>query len=192
MTDPTALPTFGPAGGTPGNPSGESPVEGSDAAMNNDLQERVMRVLQNFGTNPEIDADGDIALTADENRLFVRCFPGELQAMQFSGHWNVPEQVEHDLQRQLEACNAINMGLHLVKVGLVNGTLVVAVELIADTDEALPGMVHISISQILSAVRLWHENVLGLEPGSTFVDPADAEEPPPGENPHAGKSTEDI
>src|SRR5215204_5054518 len=54
MTDPTSLPNFPP-------PADEHPLRG-----------RVLDVLVDLGLRPNLDADGDVAFTANEQQLFIR------------------------------------------------------------------------------------------------------------------------
>ena len=67
MTDPTSLPNFPP-------PADEHPLRG-----------RVLDVLVDLGLQPNIDSDGDVAFTVNEQQLFIRCSEGEVEIMRVFG-----------------------------------------------------------------------------------------------------------
>lgn len=75
MTDPASLPNFPP-------PADEHPLRG-----------RVLDVLQDLEVQPDIDADGDVTFTVNDQNLFIRCHEGELQIMRIFGQWQLPEQL---------------------------------------------------------------------------------------------------
>src|SRR5690349_24309783 len=110
MSDPTALPNFPP-------PPGEHPLRG-----------RVLDALIDLGVAPNIDSDGDVAFTVQEQQLFVRCTEGDFQIMRVFGQWAISEAVPADPLKRLETCNELTLQLNIVKAGLANNTLVVTGE----------------------------------------------------------------
>lgn len=148
MTDPTSLPNFPP---TPN----EHPLRG-----------RVLDALIDDGYEPNIDQDGDVAFTVQEQQLFVRCMEGDFTVMRVFGQWQVGGEVPQDLLSQLRACNELTLRLNVVKVGIANGTLVVTGEHVVAPDTNLRALLDVTTQLVLSAVHLWHETIMGRIPGA--------------------------
>ncbi len=150
MTDPTSLPNFPP-------PPDEHPLRG-----------RVLDALIDMGLNPDIDNDGDVAFTASDQQLFVRCGEGDLQIMRLFGQWQIAEDLGSDHPRLLETCNEVNLSLNCVKTGIVNNTLVVTGEHLVTGTSNVRELVEVSTQVVLSTVQIWHERAFGNGPaGST-------------------------
>jgi hypothetical protein len=143
MTDPTSLPNFPP---TPN----EHPLRG-----------RVLDALIDEGFEPNIDQDGDVAFTLQEQRLFVRCMEGDFTIMRVFGQWQVGEDVPQDLLSQLQACNELTLRLNVVKAGIANGTLVVTGEHVIAPETNIRALLVVTTQLVLSAVHLWHETIMG-------------------------------
>ena len=143
MTDPTSLPNFPP---TPN----EHPLRG-----------RVLDALIDEGFEPNIDQDGDVAFTVQEQQLFVRCMEGDFTIMRVFGQWQVGEDVPQDLLSQLQACNELTLRLNVVKAGIANGTLVVTGEHVIAPETDLRALLVVTTQLVLSAVHLWHETIMG-------------------------------
>jgi len=143
MTDPTSLPNFPP-------PPSEHPLRG-----------RVLDALIDEGLEPNIDQDGDVAFTFQEQQLFVRCVEGEFTIMRLFGQWQVGDDVPQDALSQLQACNDLNLGLHLVKAGIANGTLVVTGEHIIAPETDVRALLGLTTQLVLAAVHRWHETITG-------------------------------
>jgi hypothetical protein len=143
MTDPTSLPNFPP---TPN----EHPLRG-----------RVLDALIDEGFEPNIDPDGDVAFTVQEQQLFVRCMEGDFTIMRVFGQWQVGEDVPQDLLSQLQACNELTLRLNVVKAGIANGTLVVTGEHVIAPETNIRALLVVTTQLVLSAVHLWHETILG-------------------------------
>jgi hypothetical protein len=148
MTDPTSLPNFPP---TPD----EHPLRG-----------RVLDALIDEGYEPNIDQDGDVAFTVQEQQLFVRCMEGDFTVMRVFGQWQVGDEVPQDLLSQLRACNELTLRLNVVKAGIANGTLVVTGEHVIAAETELRALLDVTIQLVLSAVHLWHETIMGRIPGA--------------------------
>ena len=148
MTDPTSLPNFPP---TPD----EHPLRG-----------RVLDALIDEGYEPNIDQDGDVAFTVQEQQLFVRCMEGDFTVMRVFGQWQVGDEVPQDLLSQLRACNELTLRLNVVKAGIANGTLVVTGEHVIAAETELRALLDVTIQLVLSAVHLWHEKIMGRIPGA--------------------------
>lgn len=138
MTDPTALPNFPP-------PSEEHPLRG-----------RVLDVLQDLGIAPNIDEDGDVAFSIDDQRMFVRCQDGEVAVMRVFGQWQIGDMVPEDRLVRLERCNDFTLQLNVVKTGIANDNLVVTAEHVITSGADLPVLVQVSVNLILQCVQLWH------------------------------------
>lgn len=162
MTDPTSLPNFPP-------PPQDRPLTG-----------RVLDALQDLQFSPNLDKQGDVAYEVQGQRLFVKVITGEqFDIMRVFGQWQIASTVPEDLLTRLNGCNDVTLGVNLVKAGIANGNLVLAVEQIVARQEAPKGKVQIATGLILQALQLWHRNVIaksqverGLEPDL----PADAPE----------------
>ena len=147
MTDPSSLPNFPP-------PPGEHPLRG-----------RVLDALIDEGFEPNIDDDGDVAFTMQDQQLFVRCMEGDFTIMRVFGQWQIGADIPQDTLTQLMACNELTLSLNVVKTGIANETLVVTGEhvIVADTD--VRGLLMVTTQLVLSAVHMWHETIMGRTHG---------------------------
>ena len=154
MSDPTSLPNFPP-------PPQDRPLTG-----------RVLDALQDLQMQPNLDGQGDVAFQVQEQKLFVKVVEGEqFDIMRVFGQWQVSSSVPDDLPTRLNGCNDITLGVNLVKAGIANGNLVLAVEQIIARNEPPKAKVQIATGLVLQALQLWHRNVVaksqverGLEP----------------------------
>ena len=162
MTDPTSLPNFPP-------PPEDRPLTG-----------RVLDALVDLQLQPNLDKDGDVAFVVQDQKLFVKVVPGEnFDIMRVFGQWVVADTIPADLLTRLNGCNDITLGVNLVKAGIANGHLVLAVEQIITRQETPKAKVQIATGLILQALQLWHRNVLAksaVERGEDPQLPADAPE----------------
>jgi hypothetical protein len=143
MTDPTSLPNFPP-------PPDEHPLRG-----------RVLDALIDQGLGPDIDSDGDVAFTVQDQQLFVRCSEGELQLMRVFGQWAISDAIPADPLKRLQTCNELTLQLNIVKAGLANNTLVVTGEHIVTPQTDVSTLLGITIQLVLAGVQMWHERILG-------------------------------
>ena len=143
MTDPTSLPNFPP-------PPSERPLRG-----------RVLDALIDEGFEPNIDDDGDVAFTVQDQQLFVRCMEGDFIIMRVFGQWQIGADVPQDALTQLMACNELTLSLNVVKTGIANQTLVVTGEHVVEPDTDVRGLLVVTAQMVLSAVHLWHETITG-------------------------------
>lgn len=143
MTDPTSLPNFPP-------PPDEHPLRG-----------RVLDALIDQGLAPDIDGDGDVAFTVQDQQLFVRCTEGDFQIMRLFGQWAISDAVPSDPLTRLATCNEITLQLNIVKAGLANDTLVVTGEHIVTPSSDVASLVNITIQLVLAGVQMWHERIMG-------------------------------
>lgn len=155
MTDPTSLPNFPP-------PPDEHPLRG-----------RVLDALIDLELQPDIDKDGDVAFSANEQQLYVRCTEGDLQIMRVFGQWQMPEELRGDELRAHQVCNQLNLTLNCVKTGVANDTVVVTAEHVAGPGTDVRMLVQISVQVVLSAVHHWHQIALGLTGETDGADGAD-------------------
>jgi hypothetical protein len=147
MTDPTSLPNFPP-------PPGEHPLRG-----------RVLDALIDEGLEPNIDSDGDVAFTAQDQQLFVRCtessMDGDFTIMRVFGQWQIGADVSPDPLARLMACNELTLSLNVVKAGIANETLVVTGEHVIGADTDVKKLLIVTTQLVLSAVHLWHDTIMG-------------------------------
>ena len=154
MTDPSSLPNFPP-------PPDEHPVRG-----------RVLDALVDLGVAPNIDSDGDVAFTVNDQQLFVRCSEGDVQIMRVFGQWQIQEELLADRVKLHETCNELNLNLNCVKSGIAGTTLVVTGEHVITPGSDLNHLVQVSIQVILSGVHIWHQRVQGIDPSTGEPDGA--------------------
>jgi len=155
MTDPTSLPNFPP-------PPSEHPLRG-----------RVLDALIDEGYEPNIDQDGDVAFTTQDQQLFVRCMEGDFTVMRIFGQWQVGDDVPQDLLSQLQACNELTLRLNVVKAGIANGTLVVTGEHVIAPETDVKALLLVTTQLVLSAVHMWHETITGgTQDESAGTEPA--------------------
>lgn len=162
MTDPTSLPNFPP-------PPQDRPLTG-----------RVLDALQDLQMSPNLDKEGDVAFEVRDQRLFVKVVTGEqFDIMRVFGQWQVAQSVPEDMLTRLNGCNDVTLGVNLVKAGIANGNLVLAVEQIIARQEDPKAKVQIATGLVLQALSLWHRNVVAksrVEAGLEPELPADAPE----------------
>jgi hypothetical protein len=148
MTDPSSLPNFPP-------PPDEHPLRG-----------RVLDVLVDLGLQPNLDADGDVAFSVNDQALFVRCSEGEVEVMRVFGQWQIQEGLLADRLHLHETCNELNLNMNCVKTGVAGSTLVVISEHLTTRGSDLSTMLQVAIQVILSGVHIWHQRVLGIDPNA--------------------------
>lgn len=154
MSDPTSLPNFPP-------PPEEHPLTG-----------RVLDALQDLQMSPNLDSQGDVAFQAQGQKLFVKVIEGEsFDIMRVFGQWQIAQSVPADLTTRLNGCNDVTLGVNLVKAGIANGNLVLAVEQIIARREPAKAKVQIAIGLILQALQLWHRNVMAKSRVEQGLDP---------------------
>ena len=142
MTDPTSLPNFPP-------PPEEHPLRG-----------RVLDALQDLKLQPDLNSEGDVKFTAQDQQLFARSLTGgQVDILRVYGQWQIADSVPADLLTRLNGCNDITLGVNLVKAGIASGNLVLSVEQVIAPKENPKAKLQIAISMILQAVALWHRNV---------------------------------
>ncbi len=148
MTDPSSLPNFPP-------PADEHPLRG-----------RVLDVLVDLGLAPNIDGDGDVAFTVQDQSLFGRCTEGEVEILRIFGQWQIQEEQVGDRLRLYETCNEVNLHMNHVKTGIAGNTLVVTGEHVVTPGADLSVLVQVSIQVVLSGVQIWHQRLLGIDPSN--------------------------
>jgi hypothetical protein len=149
MTDPTSMPNFPPS-------PDEHPLRG-----------RVLDALIDEGFKPNVDEDGDVAFTLQDQQLFVRCMEGDFTIMRVFGQWQVGDDVPQDELSQLQACNELTLRLNVVKAGIANGTLVVTGEHVISPEADVRPLLMVTTQLVLSAVHMWHETIMGRPPEDT-------------------------
>lgn len=146
MTDPAALPNFPP-------PANEHPLRG-----------RVLDVLTDLSAAPNIDGDGDVAFTVNEQQLFARCVEAEPALLRVFGQWAIEDRLLEDRTHLLEVSNEVSLNLSCVTTGIAERTLVVSSEHLVGQSTDLSAVVQIAVQAILQGVHVWHQRALGIEP----------------------------
>lgn len=148
MTDPTSLPNFGQT--TP-----QAQTEGTSSS----LTQKIVDILNNFGFNPQIDADGDVMYTVDDQNLFVRVMEGEINLIRMFGQWQITDDLTTDVAERLNAANDVTLSLNIVKIGIAGDMLVVSGEHLVTPDLDLTMVLPSTTQMILQATQLWHQSV---------------------------------
>lgn len=155
MTDPTSLPSFQPhVGGTDGVPQNETPA-----------RDRIYQVLVANNLDVRVDDDGDLEFVIVDNEgtrttLFARVAEGDIALVRFFGQWQLQEPVSPDRDERLARCNDFTLQLNLVKVTLVQESLVVSVEHVVTPNADLDILVPLSINHILQSVGFFFQSWL--------------------------------
>ena len=157
MTDPTSLPNFMPS--TPGNTPNGAP------ASDTPVRDRVVAVLKGLGIEESIDGDGDIEFAIVDNEgtsttLFARVAEGDLAVVRFFGQWQLAEPVSPDRNERLARCNDLTMQLNIVKLSLVQESLVVSAEHVITPNADLDILVPLSVNHILQSVGFFFQSWL--------------------------------
>ena len=160
MTDPTSLPNFTPQAPTPtpnGAPMSDTPV-----------RDRIIGILKGLEIDATVDDDGDIefAIVDDQGTsttLFARIAEGDLALVRFFGQWQLAEPVSADRNERLARCNDMTMQLNIVKVTLVQESLVVSAEHVVTPNADLDILVPLSINHILQSVGFFFQSWLPAE-----------------------------
>lgn len=167
MTDPTSLPNFQPnvpAGPPNGAQQGGAPV-----------RDRVLAVLKGLGVDTSVDNDGDLEFVVNEQTLFARVAEGELPLVRFFGQWQLQEPVSTDRGERLARCNDLTLQLNLVKVTLVQDSLVVSAEHVVTPNADLDVLVPLSINHILQSVGFFFQSWLPHDEQGQPIVPSDGE-----------------
>ncbi len=160
MTDPTSLPNFTPQ--TPGPPPNGAPASDSP------VRDRIIEILRGLAIDATVDGDGDIefAIVDDSGTsttLFARVAEGDLALVRFFGQWQLAEPVSSDRNERLARCNDMTMQLNIVKVTLVQESLVVSAEHVITPNADLDVLVPLSINHILQSVGFFFQSWLPAE-----------------------------
>lgn len=143
MTDPTALPNYPP-------PPDEHPLRG-----------RVLDVAVDLALAPTIDDDGDVSFvvpTEPPQTLFARCQDGDLPVLRVFGQWQLGDAVPDDLLLRLQRCNDFSLQLHVAKLGIAGGNLVVMADHVVPVGVDLATIFRLSIDLVLQVVEAWHRS----------------------------------
>ncbi|GLY30077.1 hypothetical protein [Kineosporia sp. NBRC 101731] len=154
MTDPTSLPSFPP-------PPDEHPLRG-----------KVLDAMIDEGHQPRIDEDGDVAISIQEQMLFVRTLDTQPPMMRVFGQWLLDDSMAGDELTRLRAANAVTSALNLVKVTVNADRLAVAVDLIVSDGVDLGPLLSATLEAVLGSVRTWHQTVTQLIENTNEPDEA--------------------
>ncbi|EWT02261.1 hypothetical protein N865_06625 [Intrasporangium oryzae NRRL B-24470] len=160
MTDPTSLPNFqphAPAATPNGAPLSDTPV-----------RDRIVDELAKLGISASVDADGDVEFAIVDNEgtsttLFARVAEGDLALVRFFGQWQLSEPVSPDRNDRLARCNDMTMQLNLVKLTLVQESLVVSAEHVITPHADLDILVPLSVNHILQGVGFFFQSWLPID-----------------------------
>lgn len=166
MTDPTALPNFTPHVPAHGaNGTGQSQTPARDA---------VLASITELGIDAEVDSDGDLEYRiVDEEgtttTLFARVAEAQpemevpLALVRFFGQWQLQDPVSPDRNERIARCNDLTLQLNLVKLTLVQESLVVSVEHVLLPGTDLGVLAPLSINHILQSVGIFYQSWAPIE-----------------------------
>src|SRR6478735_8957540 len=148
MTDPTSLPNFMPSAPDAGPTASPNGASASDAPV----RDRILEVLKGLGIEASVDGDGDLefAIVDDQGTsttLFAR----------------VAEAVSADRNERLARCNDLTMQLNIVKLSLVQESLVVSAEHVITPNADLDILVPLSVNHILQSVGFFFQSWLPMD-----------------------------
>ena len=160
MTDPTSLPNFTP------NVPDEAP--NGTPASDTPVRDRVIAVLRGLGIDATIDDDGDIEFAivdpeGTSTTLFARVAEGDLALVRFFGQWQLADPVSADRNERLSRCNDLTMQLNIVKLSLVQESLVVSAEHVITPNADLEILVPLSVNHILQSVGFFFQSWLPMD-----------------------------
>lgn len=167
MSDPTAIPNFGP------NNNGDSGSSGDTGQQEEALRDRVHAALAELGLEPSVDKDGDVAFTFSEQQMFVRCTDDDSNVLRVFGQWALEDPVPSDPNERLQVCNDLNVAFNLVKSAVAGDTLLVTSEHILPRGADVRGLLGLALPLVLQGVQLWHQRATGQEPGGEQDDQAE-------------------
>src|SRR6476619_4802482 len=164
MTDPTSLPNFMPS--TPD--AGPTPSPNGAPVSDNPVRDRIVGILQGLEIDATVDGDGDIefAIVDDQGTsttLFARVAEGDLALVRFFGQWQLAEPVSPDRNERLARCNDMTMQLNIVKMTLVQESLVVSAEHVITPNADLDILVPLSVNHILQSVGFFFQSWLPMD-----------------------------
>lgn len=161
MSDPTALPNFGPTPTTGGDqPEAEAP-----------LRDRVVGALGDLGLETRIDDEGDVAFVFSEQQMFIRCADDESNVLRVFGQWALEDPVPTDPMERLQVSNDLNVAFNLVKAAVAGDTLLVTSEHILPRGADLRGLLGLALPLVLQGVQLWHQRATGQELEDDTAEP---------------------
>src|SRR6478609_1771367 len=157
MTDPTSLPNFMPSAPDAGPTASPNGASASDAPV----RDRILEVLKGLGIEASVDGDGDLefAIVDDQGTsttLFARVAEGDLALVRFFGQWQLAEPVS-------SRCNELTMQLNVVKLSLVQESLVVSAEHVVTPNADLDILVPLSVNHILQSVGFFFQSWLPID-----------------------------
>lgn len=151
MTDPSSLPNFP-------QPPAQEP-----------LRKRVVDALTALELSPDVDKDGDVSVTFQEQQLFIRCSEEGADILRVFGQWRLQDPVPTDELARLTICNEVNAAFNLVKAAIARDTLLVTSEHLLPKGGDVRGLLGVTLPLLLQAVQVWHQRATG---GS--LDPKEA------------------
>lgn len=181
MTDPTALPNFmpyDPAATPNGVPRTDTPVRDRVLGVLQSAvaaSERAAQEAQAEGqpvparlTDVRVDADGDLEYQLVDPQgatttLFARVAEGDLALVRFFGQWQLSDPVSPDRTERIERCNDLTLQLNLVKLTMVQESLIVSSEHVITPNADLDVLVTLSINHILAAVSFFFQSWMPVE-----------------------------
>ncbi len=167
MTDPTSLPNI------------PQPAEGEEEP----LRDRVVAALTALELTPEVDADGDVAVTFQEQQIFVRASDDGANIVRVFGQWRLDEPVPSDPLARLEVCNEVNASFNLIKTAIARDTLLVTSEHLLPRNGDVQGLLAVTLPLLLQGVQLWHQRASGgpLQPPTADGGDAAGQDGPNGQ-----------
>jgi hypothetical protein len=143
MTDPTSLPNFPQPNDEPS------------------LRDKVVSALTELELTPEVDSDGDVSLTYQDQQIFVRATEEGASIVRVFGQWRLQDPVPQDELARLNVCNEVNAAFNLIKTAIARDTLLVTSEHLLPKGADVKGLLAVTLPLLLQGVQLWHQRATG-------------------------------
>lgn len=153
MTSPTSLPNF------------DLPAPSR--------RQLVQQTLTQLGLEYVEDKDHDLAISVNDQQLYVRVSDEGPGIVRVFGQWQIQDDLNPDLGMRFGAAHHITTTHVLAKVSILEQTLAVAVDNIAPEGARYDILISGSIEAVLAAVGAWHR--LMVE-GAAAAEAADGEQ----------------
>lgn len=130
------------------------------------MRDKALAALAAQGFETQVDGDGDIVFSIDEQQLLVRCIDSEpgLALLRIFGQWQITDDLPAEPAKRLLAANDVNLGINFVKLGVAGDNLIVAGDHLVGPQDDVSELIRGTAGMLLQAVQAWHQAVTGDGP----------------------------
>lgn len=137
MTSPTSIPSFG-------DPTPPARID------------LVRETLQSMDLEPTLDQDGDLKVAVQDQQIYLRASDDGPGLLRVFGQWQIVPGLADDPNLRFGAAHHVTATHALVKLHIMDDTLVVAVDNLVPEGSRYAVIVPAAIEALLSAVGMWH------------------------------------